>query len=99
MHFQIHILRVDVRRGISRKSGNAYVLAEAQCVYHVPNPETGELQPSVGQMFLPRGQEETKPGHYDAEFTLRTNREGKVEASIARLVPRVESLKAQPKVA
>lgn len=95
MNLQIQILRVDVRRGQSRKTGNPYVLAEAQCVYYAPNPETGEIEPSVGQMLLPRGQEETKPGHYEAETTLRTSREGRVEAVISRLAPRVEALKAK----
>lgn len=93
MQLPIQILRVDVRRGTSRKSGNPYVLAEAQCVYHAPNPETGAIEPSVGQMLLPRGQEEVKPGEYEAVFTLRTNREGRVEAVIARLAPKVEAVK------
>lgn len=87
MQLQIQILRVDVRRGVSRKSGNPYVLSEAQCVYHAPNPETGVIEPSVGQMLLPRGQEQVQAGTYDATFTLRTNREGRVEAVIAKLVP------------
>ncbi|MBN9461578.1 MAG: hypothetical protein J0H00_10170 [Burkholderiales bacterium] len=89
MQLSIQILRVDVRRGTSRKTGNPYTLAEAQCVYHAPNPETGVIEPSVGQMLLPRGQEEVRPGNYDALFTLRTNREGRVEAVVAKLAPAV----------
>lgn len=91
MNLHIQILRVDVRRGQSRKTGNPYVLAEAQCVYYAPNPDTGAIEASVGQMLLPRGQEETAPGNYEAEFTLRTNREGRVEAAIGRLTPRAEA--------
>jgi len=89
MQLPIQILRVDVRRGVSRKTGNQYVMAEAQCVYHAPHPETGVVEPSVGQLLLPRGQEEVKPGEYDAIFTLRTSREGRVEAVIARLSPKL----------
>lgn len=96
MQLSIQILRVDIRRGTSRKTGNPYTLAEAQCVYHAPNPETGVIEASVGQMLLPRGQEEVKPGDYEAVFTLRTNREGRVEAVIARLAPRLAADAAKP---
>lgn len=96
MQLAIQILRVDVRRGTSRKTGNPYTLAEAQCVYHAPNPETGVIEASVGQMLLPRGQEEVKPGDYEAVFTLRTNREGRVEAVIARLAPRLAADAGKP---
>lgn len=96
MQLSIQILRVDIRRGTSRKTGNPYTLAEAQCVYQAPNPETGVLEASVGQMLLPRGQEEVKPGDYDAIFTLRTNREGRVEAVIARLAPKLHAEGGKP---
>lgn len=96
MNLNIQILRVDVRRGQSRKTGNPYVLAEAQCVYYAPNPETGVIEASVGQMLLPRGQEDVKPGDYEAVFTLRTNREGRVEAAIARLTPKAEPSMLKP---
>jgi len=96
VNLQIQILRVDVRRGQSRKTGNPYVLAEAQCVYYAPHPETGVIEASVGQMLLPRGQEEVRPGEYEASFTLRTNREGRVEAAIARLTPRIAAESAKP---
>lgn len=99
MQLSIQILRVDVRRGTSRKTGNPYVLAEAQCVYHAPNPETGVIEPSVGQMLLPRGQEEVRPGVYDAVFTLRTNREGRVEAVLAKLDPKVSDAAAPKRAA
>ncbi len=81
----IQVLRVEVRKGISRKTGNPYAMAEAQCVFNAPNPETGVLEPSVGTLLLPRGQEDARPGLYEATFTLRSNREGRVEAVIARL--------------
>jgi len=96
MQLSIQILRVVIRRGTSRKTGNPYTLAEAQCVYQAPNPETGVLEASVGQMLLPRGQEEVKPGDYDAIFTLRTNREGRVEAVIARLAPKLQAEGGKP---
>lgn len=96
MQLSIQILRVDIRRGTSRKTGNPYTLAEAQCVYHAPNPETGVIEASVGQMLLPRGQEEVKPGDYEAVFTLRTSREGRVEAVIARLSPKMVAEGAKP---
>lgn len=89
MQMGIQVLRVEVRRGVSRRTGLPYQMAEAQCVFHAPNPETGELQPSVGTMLLPKGQEDAKPGNYVAAFTLRSNREGRVEAVIASLLPAV----------
>ena len=87
MQMSIQVLRVEVRRGVSRKTGQPYQMAEAQCVFYAPHPDTGELQPSVGTMLLPRGQEDVPAGNYDAAFTLRSNREGRVEAVIAKLVP------------
>jgi hypothetical protein len=87
MQLSIQVLRVSVREGISRKSGQPYKMAEAQCVYSAPNPETGEIEPSVGTLLLPRGQEDARPGNYLAGFTLRTNREGRVEAVISKLAP------------
>lgn len=87
MQLSIQVLRVSVREGVSRKTGNAYKMAEAQCVYSAPNPETGEIEPSVGTLLLPRGQEDARPGNYLAGFTLRTNREGRVEAVISKLAP------------
>ncbi|MBN9430351.1 MAG: hypothetical protein J0H09_27990 [Burkholderiales bacterium] len=87
MQMAIQILRVDVRSGVSKKTGNAYKMAEAQCVFHAPNVETGVIEPSVGRLLLPRGQEDVRPGHYEAVFTLRSSLEGRVEAVIARLQP------------
>lgn len=87
MNLAIQVLRVTVREGVSRKSGLQYRMAEAQCVYSARNPETGEIEPSVGTLLLPRGQEDVRPGNYLATFTLRTNREGRVEAVIERLLP------------
>lgn len=86
MQLSINVLRVSVREGVSRKTGQPYKMAEAQCVYEAPDPDTGELQPSVGTMLLPKGQEDTRPGRYAASFTLRTNREGRVEAVISKLI-------------
>lgn len=89
MQLSINVLRVSVREGVSRKTGQPYRMAEAQCVYHAPDPDTGEVLPSVGTMLMPRGQEDVRPGQYMASFTLRTSREGRVEAVISKLIPAV----------
>lgn len=91
MQLSIQVLRVSVREGVSRKTGQPYKMAEAQCVYNAPDPDTGEIVPSVGTLLLPRGQEDAKPGNYVAGFTLRTSREGRVEAVISKLQPAAAS--------
>lgn len=92
MRLRIQLLRVDDRSGVSRKTGNPYRICEAQAVVYATDEATGELQPSVGRFMIPRGQEdEVKaarlPADYFAEFTLRPDMQGKIEARVSRLVP------------
>ncbi len=87
MQLRIQIIRVEIRQGMSKRTGQPYRMGIAQCVYHAPNPTTGEIEASVGALNLPRGQEDTLPGNYVATMTLVTDREGRVAGAIAKLEP------------
>lgn len=87
MTIQLHILKVTHRHGVSKTTQRPFHLAEAHCAFIAPNPETGESDTSVGLFLLPRGQEETPTGKYEADLTVITSREGKLEPRIYRLRP------------
>lgn len=94
MQMSIDVLAVNRRSGVSRKTGEAYNMASAECVFHSTDPETGAARLVAGEMMLPRGQEDIQPGRYVASMIFRRNREGRIEAGIAKLVPSVADTKA-----
>ncbi|MBE0595502.1 MAG: hypothetical protein IH616_24200 [Gemmatimonadales bacterium] len=90
MRLKIQLLHVEDRSGVSRKTGQPYRICEAQAVVYAPHPESGEVTPMVGRFMIPRGQEDeivrAGPGDYLAEFTLRSDMQGRIEARVAKLV-------------
>lgn len=97
MTIHLHILKVTHREGVSKSSGRPFHLAEAHCAFTAPNPESGTPETSVGLFLLPRGQENTPEGKYEADLTVITSREGKLEPRIFRLRPLQSAVKGDGK--
>jgi len=92
---QVEVLYVSIREGVSRKTGERYRMAEAECVFYSVDPDTGEVRPVTGAMTLPKGQEELKSGRYDAVLAFRRDfQTGRIFAGIAKLAPLADSVKA-----
>lgn len=100
MRLRIQLLHVEDRSGVSRKTGQPYRICEAQAVVYAPHPETGAEVPTVGRFTIPRGQEDEilrrGPGDYEAEFTLRADMAGKIEARVAKLLPMAQAPRVAP---
>lgn len=78
----LEILSVEKRSGISRKSAvpAPFEMIVAQCVVH------GE-KIQVGELVLPKGMEEPKPGKYSAEFEVAVDFDKRISSRLIKLVP------------
>lgn len=78
----LEILSVEKRSGISRKSvvPTPFEMIVAQCVVH------GE-KIQVGELVLPKGMEEPKPGKYSAEFEVAVDFDKRISSRLIKLVP------------
>lgn len=78
----LEILSVEKRSGISRKSAvpTPFEMIVAQCVVH------GE-KIQVGELVLPKGMEEPKPGKYSAEFEVAVDYDKRISSRLIKLVP------------
>lgn len=78
----LEILSVEKRSGISRKSAvpTPFEMIVAQCVVH------GE-KIQVGELVLPKGMEEPKPGKYSAEFEVAVDFDKRISSRLIKLVP------------
>lgn len=81
---KVEILYVNKREGV--KDGRPWMIAEADALVFAPDVISGQVRPHAGKILLPRGEEDLKPGTYDAQFTISTDDRGK-------LVPRFYGLK------
>jgi hypothetical protein len=84
----LQILKIDVKAGLSRKTGNAYRLAEATGVVKTQK-EDGSEDWAVGRFLLPKGSEELKAGHYSVDFTFVSGQDGELSPRIRSLRPAV----------
>lgn len=95
---KLTILSINVRSGVSQKSGRPYTIREAQCILEQSNDGVSNIV--VGVINLPEPLADRTPGEYLAEFAL-TQGNG---TDSGRLVPRITSLipygssRPQPKV-
>lgn len=87
MNHLIQILKVNaVRNGVSKKSGKAYSMQDAECA--VLN-EQGAIE-HVGGFMLPKemtGDKAPQPGTYMATFALGVDQERRIVARVTALSP------------
>ncbi|MFM0526302.1 cellulose synthase [Paraburkholderia strydomiana] len=95
---KLTILSINVRSGVSQKSGRPYTIREAQCILEQSTDGVSNIV--VGVINLPEPLADRAPGEYLAEFALAQGN----GTDSGRLVPRITSLipygnsRAQPKV-
>jgi hypothetical protein len=95
---KVQILAVNVRQGVSQKSGRPYTIREAQCI--LEQSSDGVPNIVVGVINLPDALADRGPGEYLAEFALAQgggNDSGKLVPRIVSLVPYGQP-KAKPAV-
>lgn len=85
----LEILSVEKRSGVSRKSAvpTPFEMIVAQCVVH------GE-KIQVGELVLPKGMEEPKPGRYSADFEVAVDFDKRITARLVKLNPIQVGVKA-----
>lgn len=86
----IQILHVTQRTGLSQKTGKPYDMRSAQCIVHKVNRDTGVVEPLIGELMLPERFKESKPGTYEVEFEVSIDKEKRVGAQVATMVPVAE---------
>lgn len=87
MKTQIQIIYVKPLSGVAKKSGNAYDMRLAQTIAHVPNKETGQVEPLVGELVLPSDMKDTQPGFYLVDFRLSVSQQKRIESVVDSLIP------------
>ncbi|CAN0639936.1 MULTISPECIES: cellulose synthase [Burkholderia cepacia complex] len=83
---KLTILSINVRNGVSQKSGRPYTIREAQCI--LEQSVDGASNIVVGVINLPESLADRTPGEYLAEFALAQGN----GTDAGRLVPRIVSL-------
>jgi hypothetical protein len=83
---KVTILSVNIRSGISQKSGRPYTIREAQCI--LEQSVDGVSNIVVGVINLPEALADSPAGDYLAEFALAQGN----GQDAGRLVPRIISL-------
>lgn len=82
---KLTILEVEHRSGISKKTGNAWAMHEAQCILEMESVEGKKIV--VGTINLPDTLKDSQPGDYLAEFSFFKSMEGRLEPRVVSLVP------------
>jgi hypothetical protein len=82
---KLTILEVAHRSGISKKTGNAWAMHEAQCILEQEDTEGKKIV--VGTINLPDVLKDCAPGDYLADFSFFKSMEGKLEPRVVSLVP------------
>jgi hypothetical protein len=82
---KLTILDVAHRSGISKKTGNAWAIHEAQCILEQEDSEGKKIV--VGTINLPEVLKDSAPGDYLAEFSFFKSSEGKLEPRVVSLMP------------
>ncbi len=94
MQAKIQVLSVENRSGRSRQ-GTDYNLNMCQCIARIPD-EHGEEKIQVGELVLPKGHAEVKPGDYLGEFGLAIGQDKRIGGRLIRLVPATRAGSAAP---
>lgn len=78
---KIIVLGSETKSGVSKK-GSAYSMVVVQC-----NVADQDGKIIAGELILPKGHPEVKPGNYTASFKLGKSSDGKVGAVVDTLSP------------
>lgn len=92
----IQILNVVKVAGRSKKTGNDYDMRMAQCIVQKVNPDTGVIEPLIGELVLPERFKDTPPGTYDVEFEVSISQDKRIGAQVYSIVPAGANRPAQP---
>jgi hypothetical protein len=82
MQQRVQVLSSEKKEGVSKK-GNAYSMVVVSALVYNSD---GTLAAN-GEMVLPKGHAEVKPGHYTATFKLGKGMDGRVAAYLDSLTP------------
>lgn len=96
---KLTVFAINVRSGISSKTGRPYTLYDAQCMLTEGVPDAlGKITETVhvGRVNVSETLKDTVPGEYVADFKLRVSREGELIAQIVELKPLNGRPVAQP---
>lgn len=86
MKAKIEVLSVEHRQGRS-KTGSDYSLHICQCVVHDVDAATGEVSPKIGELILPKGHPEVKPGLYEGDFGISVGQDKRIGGRLIQLTP------------
>ena len=85
MKARIQVLSVEHRSGRS-KTGSDYSLHICQCVVREIDAD-GVEKIQVGELVLPKGHSEVRPGDYDGEFGIAVGQDKRIGGRLIQLVP------------
>lgn len=85
MQAKIEIIHVVQNAGMSRKTGNAYDIRNAQCIVCESDPETGEVKPKIGVLSLPERYKELPRGVYSVEFEAAIDMNRRVVSEVSNI--------------
>jgi hypothetical protein len=91
----IEIIHVVPLSGVGKKSGNAYDMRFAQCIVHHVNKDTGQVEPLVGELLLPKQYNDIPRGMYEVDFRLSVAQDKRIQSVVDSIVPYTP--KAAPK--
>lgn len=83
---KIQVLSVENKQGRS-KTGADYNLNICQCIAYVPDVDTGEEKQMIGELMLPKGHPEVKPGMYEGEFGISVGQDKRIGGRLIQLFP------------
>jgi hypothetical protein len=86
MDVAITVVAVEEKKGISKKSGQAYAMTVCQCVV-----KSGD-KVNVGELVLPKDHPPVTPGEYDATFTVQVGFDHRIGGVVEKLTPRKPAL-------
>ncbi|MCA1323754.1 hypothetical protein [Herbaspirillum sp. alder98] len=83
----IEILHVVSLSGVGKKTGNAYDMRFAQCIVHHINKDSGQVEPLVGELLLPKQYNDIPRGMYEVDFRLSVAQDKRIQSVVDSITP------------